>query len=63
MTNYPHNESEWLTRKRRIDPKLEAAGWKVLPYNAAKGLADYNYCAIEEYPTQNGPADYALCVD
>lgn len=63
MSNDPHNESEWLTRKSRIDPKLEAAGWKVTPYNAAKNLTDYNYCAIEEYPTQNGPADYAFCVD
>jgi hypothetical protein len=22
-------ESEWLTRKRRIDPRLDAAGWPV----------------------------------
>jgi hypothetical protein len=26
-------------------------------------LTVYNRCAIEEYLTENGPADYALCVN
>jgi type I restriction enzyme R subunit len=56
-----HN-SEWLTRKRLIDPKLKAAGWRVVPFNPARSLVAYDRCAIEEYPTDNGPADYALCV-
>src|SRR5215469_12669021 len=55
--------SEWLTRKRLIDSMLKAAGWKVVPFDAAKPLASQNNCAIEEYPTSAGPADYALCAD
>lgn len=52
-------EPEWLTRKRRIDPKLEALGWAVAPFDAAK-LPRLRRNAIEEFPTGNGPADYAL---
>ncbi|MEP7219670.1 MAG: DEAD/DEAH box helicase family protein, partial [Bacteroidota bacterium] len=55
-------ESEAQTRKRRIDGKLVAAGWKIVPFDAGKPLAAYDHCAIEEYPTANGPADYALCI-
>lgn len=55
-------ESERRTRKKRIDPKLEAAGWQVVPYDSNKLLSAYDRCAIEEYPTVSGPADYALCV-
>jgi type I restriction enzyme, R subunit len=56
-------ESEWITRKKRIDPKLRLAGWKVVAFDARKRLTDYNGCAIEEYPTDAGPADYALCIE
>ena len=56
-------ESERRTRKRRIDPKLRAWGWEVVPFDAEKPLSDYHKHAIEEYPTANGPADYALVVD
>ncbi len=59
----PDNESEWKTRKSRVDPKLESAGWKVVKFDANKPLEYYHKCAIEEYPTENGPADYALCFD
>ena len=55
--------SERLTRKRLIDPKLKAAGWKVVPFTPQKLLLNDGACAIEEYETANGPADYALCVD
>lgn len=54
--------SEWLTRRKLVDPKLVAAGWKVSAYDSAKPLSAYECCAIVEYPTDNGPADYALCV-
>jgi len=54
-------ESEKLTRKRRIDPLLRGLGWKVVPLNPIRPLGSYEDCAIEEYPTDNGPADYALC--
>ncbi|MBI4569526.1 MAG: DEAD/DEAH box helicase family protein [Planctomycetes bacterium] len=49
-------EQEWQTRKRRIDPLLDALGWRRAkhPSHAA--------CRIEEYETDNGPADYALAV-
>lgn len=57
------HESERLTRKKRIDPKLKAWGWKVVPYDEAKDLTSYSHHAIEEYPTENGPADYALVVN
>jgi type I restriction enzyme, R subunit len=51
------SEAEWKTRKRRIDPKLDAAGWKL-----RKGLAA-PADRTEEHGTANGPADYALCLD
>lgn len=56
-------ESEWLTRKRRIDPRLAAAGWVVVPYVDGMALGDLDHHAIEEYPTTAGPADYALLLD
>ena len=53
----PH-ESERQTRKTRIDPKLRASGWTVVPYagDQRRGPA----IAIEEYETDLGPADYVL---
>jgi len=57
------SESEWKTRKNRIDPKLRSAGWDVVPFDSGKTLVNYHGCAIEEYPTSAGPADYALCLD
>jgi len=56
-------ESEWKTRRTRIEPKLSSAGWSVVPFDTSKALANYHGCAIEEYPTSAGPADYALCLD
>lgn len=58
-----HPYSEGQTRKQLIDPELRAAGWKVVLFNEDKPLTGYNLCAIKEYPTANGPADYALCVN
>jgi hypothetical protein len=51
------SNSEWLTRKRRVDPQLHSAGWP-------KGH-EYHPGAhrIEEFETDAGPADYALCID
>ena len=56
-------ESERDNRKRRIDPKLKALGWRIAPYDPARPLTSYQNCAIEEYPTNSGPADYALCIN
>ena len=47
-------ESEWKTRKKRIDPKLDAAGWRLRGKDAHR---------TEEEETANGPADYALWLD
>ncbi|HMY22130.1 MAG TPA: type I restriction endonuclease, partial [Polyangium sp.] len=56
----PLNEAEWLTRKRRIDPRLDAAKWTFAPLgNMPPGTP----CRTEEQPTANGPADYALWLD
>lgn len=46
----------------RIDPMLAAAGWNVVSYDKTKARNNYNNCAVREYPTDYGPADYALCV-
>lgn len=54
--------SERLTRKQLIDAQLRAAGWSVVPFVDGRAPAAYDKCAIEEYPTANGPADYALCL-
>ena len=62
MTTSPVQESERATRKRRIDPKLRASGWDIVPFDPQKPISTYRHHAIEEYPTANGPADYALVV-
>jgi len=54
---------EAMTRKKLIDPKLRSWGWKVIPYSPSLSLDNCDSCAIEEFPTESGPADYALCVD
>lgn len=56
------SNSEWLTRKLLIDGRLKALGWRVVPFDPEKALTAYDKCAIEEFPTANGPADYALCL-
>ena len=33
-----------------------------MPYEEGKPLTAYDRCAIQEFPTANGPVDYALCV-
>jgi len=49
---------ERSTRKQLIDKVLEATGWSlILKYR--DGVA-YRHGSVEEYPTANGPMDYAL---
>lgn len=55
-------ESEAITRRKRIDPKLKALGWIIEPYVADMDVSQLSNHAVEEYPTANGPADYALFV-
>lgn len=56
------HRSELSTRKQLIDVQLAADGWKVVPFSVRTPLSSLNRCAIEEYPTDNGPADYVLCL-
>ncbi len=49
------DEREWKTRKKRIDRRLDALGWKT-----AKGDAALHPHRSEEEETDSGPADYAL---
>jgi type I restriction enzyme R subunit len=57
-------ESEWKTRKLRIDTKLKGLNpaWKIVPFSPSLDTSTLNHVAVEEYPTKNGPADYALFV-
>jgi type I restriction enzyme R subunit len=56
-------ESEKITRKKRIDQQLKAAGWLILPYSEGMNFFGLTNHAIEEFQTNNGPADYALVVN
>lgn len=56
-------ESEKITRKKRIDQQLKAAGWLIVPYSEGMDLSGLTNHAIEEFQTNNGPADYALVVN
>ena len=55
-------EAEWLTRKSRIDTKLVRDGWRLVQFSPALNLQELDKAAVEELPTANGPADYALFV-
>ena len=59
------HESEWQTRKSRIDRQLRALvpSWEIIPYRAGLNTSELSCHAVEEYPTANGPADYALFVN
>jgi type I restriction enzyme R subunit len=56
-------ESEKMTRKKRIDQQLKAAGWLIIPYTEGMSLTILTNHAIEELPTNKGFADYALVVN
>lgn len=55
--------SEQATRKQRIDKSLATTGWRVVSFarwdKGDRSSAD----AVEEFPTDNGPADYLLFLD
>ena len=63
MSSAARDESEWQTRRKRIDTRLEALGWALVPFDPAQPVSAYTQHAITEYETANGPADYALCLD
>jgi len=54
--------SERRTRKERIDPRLKQAGWaSIVPFAEGCDPTSLMASAVEEFPTDAGPADYALC--
>lgn len=59
MAPIPSDAPEWRVRKQRIDPELDRLGWPTV----RSGQASSQPHRIEEYATDNGPADYALFVD
>ena len=56
-------DSEAVTRRDLIDPMLKQQGWTIVPFDPSCSTAGYKHHAVTEYPTANGPADYALFVD
>jgi type I site-specific restriction endonuclease len=56
------SESEWLTRKKRIDGRLTVLGWRIVRHSEGISLGSLDKVAVEELPTASGPADYALFV-
>ena len=56
-------ESEGVTRRQRIDPLLRRWGWTIERFIPGWPTSAYTHHAVTEYPTANGPADYALFVD
>lgn len=50
------SESEKQTRKQRVDPRLRASGWRVVPFETLRPLSARDREAVEEYPTGAGPS-------
>jgi type I restriction enzyme R subunit len=53
------SENEWLTRMKRIDTKLRSLNpsWKIITYKEELDLSNLTNHAVEEFPTESGPAD------
>ena len=58
-------ESEARTRKERIDARLRSSvlGWTLIRSDEVRDCSLLTRHAVEEYPTETGPADYALFVE
>lgn len=58
------DELEWQTRRDRINKKLLALKpvWDIIKFREGIDVSALDCHAVEEYPTGNGPADYALFV-
>jgi type I restriction enzyme R subunit len=65
MINDINSESEWFTRKNRIDAKLKSLNppWVIIKFSPFLDINSLTNHAVEEFPTDNGPADYALFVN
>jgi len=57
-------ESEWQTRKQRIDTRLRAfqPSWRIVRYRGGLDFSTLNGVAVEELPSANGPADGGLFI-
>lgn len=53
-------ELEQQTREKRVEGKLKDWGWDVIRYDSKTPQSIYTHHAVKEYPTESGPADYAL---
>ena len=58
-------EFEWQTRRDRVNKKLESLPepWNVIRYHPEIKSSLCRHHAVEEFPTENGPVDYALFVN
>ena len=58
-------ESEWKTRKERIDKRLNSLypAWKIIHNSKVLDFSKLTNHAVEEFPTKEGFADYALFVN
>ena len=58
-------ESEKITRRKRIDARLKSSllNWKIVHSSKVTDPSQLTRHAVEEFPTETGPADYALFVD
>ncbi len=59
------DEAEWLTRRTRIDTRLRSLkpAWRIVPWSNDLAPSKLDRHAVTEFPTANGPADYALWVN
>ena len=58
------DEAEWKTRRDRIDKRPRACDppWQFIPWKEGLDTSCLTSHAVTEFPTANGPADYALFV-
>nr|MBC8497711.1 hypothetical protein [Candidatus Bathyarchaeota archaeon] len=58
------SESERITRIKRINKRLKShlLKWSIIPYKTGMNTSVLDAHAVEEFPTETGPVDYALFV-
>jgi type I restriction enzyme R subunit len=58
------HESEWQTRRLRIDARLRSLSpaWEIIPWRAGLDVSRLECHIVTEIPTENGPADYGFFV-
>ncbi len=58
------NESEWQTRKKRIDARLRSRkpAWDLMRWHGDLDVSALRCHSVTEFPTANDPSDYALFV-